>query len=204
MAHIIEYTKKRFDQIKANYYTELAKAKQLQFGMSQVRGNELLESDFTDNELAELDKMVRESLGNDYDVLYVKHDHLVDDTCKQSYITYAIIHKDLFARSKSSYDKKSQSIYVSDVNNAIIIRNHAGGYLSTRGYTWFIFTKDSNSDTIMYRSNDVETFGIKPKYKKHWVQDRHTYWCSEILFDKYLETCRNGIESVKQRFEQFV
>jgi len=202
MAQIIEYTKKRFAQIKANYSTELAKAGQIPHGFSQVRGNELVESNFTDKELAELDKMVRETLGKDYDILNVSK-HSLTSSCKQSYITYAIIHKDLFARSKARYDKKSKLFYSSDFNR-IIIRNPKGGYLSTSGYTWLNFEKYSNSDTILYRSDDVETFGIKPKYKKFWRKDGHTYWRYEILFDNYLETCRNGIESVKQRFEQFV
>lgn len=202
MAHIIEYTKKRFAQIKANYSTELAKAGQIPHGCSQVRGNELVDSNFTDKELAELDNMVRETLGKDYDILNVSK-HSLASSCKQSYITYAIIHKGLFARSKARYDKKSKFFYSSDFNR-IIIRNPKGGYLSTCGYTWVNFEKYSNSDTILYRSDDVETFGIKPKYKKFWRKDGHTYWRYEILFDKYLETCRNGIESVKQRFEQFV
>lgn len=202
MAHIIEYTKKRFAQIKANYSTELAKAGQIPHGYSQARGDVYVESNFTDNELAELDKMVRETLGKDYDVLNVSKHSLVSD-CKQSCITYAIIHKDLFARSKARYDKKSKIFSSSDFNR-IIIRNPKGGYLSTSGYTWLSFDKFSNSDTILYRSGDTETFGIKPKYKKFWRKDGYTYWRYEILFDKYLETCRNGIERVKQRFEQFV
>ncbi len=201
MAHIIEYTKKRFAQIKANYTTELAKAVQIPHGFSQVRGNELVESNFTDKELAELDKMVRATLGKDYDILNVSTSSV--SPCKQSCINYAIIHKDLFARSKARYDKKSKFFYSSDFNR-IIIRTPKGGYLSTSGYTWLNFDKYSNSDTILYRSGDTETFGIKPKYKKFWRKDGYTYWRYEILFDTYLETCRNGIERVKQRFEQFV
>ena len=202
MAQIIEYTKKRFAQIKANYSTELAKAKQVPFGFTEAHGNGFVESNFTDKELAELDKMVHETLGKDYAILNVSKSSLLS-SCKQSYITYAIIHKDLFARSKARYDKKSKLFYSSDFNR-IIIRNPKGGYVSTCGDTWLNFEKYSNSDTILYRSNDVETFGIKPKYKKFWRKDGYTYWFYEILFDTYLVSCRNGIERVKQRFEQFV
>ena len=201
MGHIIEYTKKRLAQIKANYTTELEKAGRIPHGLSQVSGNELLDSNFTDKELAELDKVVRATLGKDYDILNVSESSL--SPCKQSSITYAITHKELFARSKSHYDNKGDIFNSSDFNR-IIICNPKGGYLSTCGYTWLSFQKYSNSDTILYRSNDVETFGIKPKYKKFWRKDGHTYWSYEILFEKYLETCRNGIERVKKRFEKFI
>ena len=43
MGHIIEYTKNRLAQIKANYTTELEKAERIPHGLSQVSGNELLE-----------------------------------------------------------------------------------------------------------------------------------------------------------------
>ena len=201
MGHIIEYTKNRLAQIKANYTTELEKAGRIPHGLSQVSGNELLDSNFTDKELAELDKVVRATLGKDYDILNVSESSL--SPCKQSSITYAITHKELFARSKAQYDNKGDIFNSSDFNR-IIIRNPEGGYLSTCGYIWLSFQKYSNSDTILYRSNDVETFGIKPKYKKFWRKDGHTYWSYEILFEKYLETCRNGIERVKKRFEKFI
>ena len=201
MGHIIEYTKNRLAQIKANYTTELEKAGRIPHGLSQVSGNELLDSNFTDKELAELDKVVRATLGKDYDILNVSESSL--SPCKQSSITYAITHKELFARSKVHYDNKGDIFNSSDFNR-IIIRNPEGGYLSTCGYTWLSFQKYSNSDTILYRSNDVETFGIKPKYKKFWRKDGHTYWSYEILFEKYLETCRKGIERVKKRFEKFI
>ena len=201
MGHIIEYTKNRLDQIKANYTTELEKAERIPHGLSQVSGNELLDSNFTGKELAELDKVVRATLGKDYDILKVSESSL--SPCKQSSITYAITHKELFARSKAHYDNKGDIFNSSDFNR-IIICNPKGGYLSTCGYTWLSFQKYSNSDTILYRSNDVETFGIKPKYKKVWRKDGHTYWRYEILFEKYLETCRNGIERVKKRFEKFI
>ena len=201
MAQIIEYTKKRLAQIKANYTTELEKAERIPHGLSQVIGNELLESNFTDKELAELDKIVRATFGKDYDILKVSESSL--SPCKQSSITYEITHKELFARSKVHYDNKGD-MFNSSGFNRIIIRNPEGGYLSTCGYTWLSFQKYSNSDTILYRSNDVETFGIKPKYKKFWRKDGHTYWSYEILFEKYLETCRKGIESVKKRFEKFI
>ena len=201
MGHIIEYTKNRLAQIKANYTTELEKAERIPHGLSQVSGNELLDSNFTGKELADLDKVVRATLGKDYDILKVSESSL--SPCKQSSITYAITHKELFARSKAQYDNKGDIFNSSDFNR-IIICNPKGGYLSTCGYTWLSFQKYSNSDTILYRSNDVETFGIKPKYKKFWRKDGHTYWSYEILFEKYLETCRNGIERVKKRFEKFI
>ena len=201
MGHIIEYTKNRLAQIKANYTTELEKAGRIPHGLSQVSGNELLDSNFTDKELAELDKVVRATLGKDYDILNVSESSL--SPCKQSSITYEITHKELFARSKAPYDNKGDMFNSSDFNR-IIISNPEGGYLSTCGYTWLSFQKYSNSDTILYRSNDVETFGIKPKYKKFWRKEGHTYWSYEILFEKYLETCRKGIERVKKRFEKFI
>ena len=201
MGHIIEYTKNRLAQIKANYTTELEKAERIPHGLSQVSGNELLDSNFTDKELAELDKVVRATLGKDYDILNVSESSL--SPCKQSSITYEITHKELFARSKAPYDNKGDMFNSSDFNR-IIISNPEGGYLSTCGYTWLSFQKYSNSDTILYRSNDVETFGIKPKYKKFWRKEGHTYWSYEILFEKYLETCRKGIERVKKRFEKFI
>ena len=201
MGHIIEYTKNRLAQIKANYTTELEKAGRIPHGLSQVSGNELLESNFTDKELAELDKIVRATFGKDYDILKVSESSL--SPCKKSSITYEITHKELFARSKAPYDNKGD-MFNSSGFNRIIIRNPEGGYLSTCGYTWLSFQKYSNSDTILYCSNDVETFGIKPKYKKFWRKDGHTYWSYEILFEKYLETCRNGIERVKKRFEKFI
>ena len=201
MGHIIEYTKKRLAQIKANYTTELEKAGRIPHGLSQVSGNELLDSNFTDKELAELDKIVRATFGKDYDILKVSESSL--SPCKKSSITYEITHKELFARSKAPYDNKGD-MFNSSGFNRIIIRNPEGGYLSTCGYTWLSFQKYSNSDTILYCSNDVETFGIKPKYKKFWRTDGHTYWIYEILFEKYLETCRNGIERVKKRFEKFI
>ena len=170
MGHIIEYTKNRLAQIKANYTTELEKAGRIPHGLSQVSGNELLDSNFTDKELAELDKVVRATLGKDYDILNVSESSL--SPCKQSSITYAITHKELFARSKAHYDNKGDIFNSSDFNR-IIICNPEGGYLSTCGYTWLSFQKYSNSDTILYRSHDVETFGIKPKYKKFWKRRAH-------------------------------
>ena len=203
MAHIVEYTHKRESQIKKDYATELAKARKIPISFSQIRGNELIETDFTEKELAEIDKMVRETLGKDYKVEFRKKSNVSANDCKKSYIIYGIIHKDLFARSNALYDKKRKGFNSADTSK-IIIRNPEGGYLSTCGYTWLSFQKYSNSDTILYRSNDVETFGIKPKYKKFWRKDGHTYWSYEILFEKYLETCRKGIERVKKRFEKFI
>lgn len=202
MAHIIEYTHKREAQIKKAYEAELAKARNTPYGFSQIRGNELIETDFTDKELAELDKMVRNTLGKDYDIVYYKKDNLSADECKQSYITYGIIHKDLFKRANARYDKHFQTFCSADTNK-IIIRASQGGYYSTSGYTWLIFQKNSNDDTILFTSDNVETFGIKPKYKKQWRKTGRAFRACEILFDKYLEASKKGIENLKQMFDKF-
>lgn len=202
---IIEYTEKRIVQIKANYHDEREKARRIPFGCvdSDIYDNNLVECDFTEKELDDLDKMVRETLGADYEVLAVIAEGLTMYNCNQCYIDYAIIHKELFARSKARFEYRYKVFNSADFNR-IVIRNSAGGYLSTFGYIWLNFNKHSNSDTILYRSDDLETFGIKPKYKKTWRKDGHSYWCSEILFDKYLEKCKEGIEKVKERFKQFI
>lgn len=203
MAHIVEYTHKRESQIKKDYATELAKARKIPISFSQIRGNELIETDFTDKELAEIDKMVRETLGKDYKVEFRKKSNLSANDCKKSYIIYGIIHKDLFARSNAIYDKKRKGFNSADTNR-IIIRNPEGGYLSTGGYIWFTFEKTSNNDTILYLADDVETFGSKAKYKKHWDKMGHIYFVSDILFNKYLESVKDGIEKVKNCFDKFL
>ena len=114
MGHIIEYTKNRLAQIKANYTTELEKAGRIPHGLSQVSGNELLDSNFTDKELAEIDKMVRETLGKDYKVEFRKKSNVSANDCKKSYIIYGIIHKDLFARSNALYDKKNNKTWMDE------------------------------------------------------------------------------------------
>lgn len=204
MAHIIEYTHKREAQIKKDYETERTKARQIPMSFSQIRGNELIETDFTDNELAEIDKMVRETLGKDYEIVYCKQDNLSADDCSKSYITYGIIHKELFKRSNAKYNKKSQTFCSTDFNRLIIRNKVSGCRYSTCGYIWFTFEKNSNDDTILYSANDVETFGLKAKYKKHWDKLGHAYLVSEILFNKYLESVKNGIEKVKNCFDKFV
>lgn len=204
MAHIIEYTHKREAQIKKDYETERTKARQIPMSFSQIRGNELIETDFTDNELAEIDKMVRETLGKDYKVVYCKKSNLSAKDCKKSYITYGIIHKELFKRSNARYDKNTKFFFSSDANRLIIRNKVSGCRYSTYGYIWFTFEKNSNDDTILYSSDDVETFGRKAKYKKHWDKMGHIYMVSEILFDKYLESVKNGIEKVKNCFNKFL
>jgi len=203
MAHIIEYTRKREAQIKKAYEVELALARNTPYGISQIRGNELIETDFTDNELAELDKMVRETLGKDYKVVYRKKSHLCADDCKKSYITYGIIHKELFNRSNARYNNATHFFFSSDANR-IIIRNPAdGSHLSTCGYTWLTFQKNSNDETILFTSDNVESFGIKPKYKKQWRKTGRVFRACEILFDRYLEASKKGIENLKQLFDKF-
>lgn len=204
MAHIIEYTHKREAQIKKDYDTERTKARQIPYGFSQIRGNELIETDFTDNELAEIDKMVRETLGKDYKVVYRKKSNLSADDCKKSYITYGIIHKELFKRSNARYDKNTKFFFSADANRLIIRNKVSGCRYSTCGYIWFTFEKNSNDDTILYTADDVETFGRKAKYKKHWDKMGHIFMVSEILFNKYLESVKNGIEKVKNCFDKFV
>ena len=204
MAHIIEYTHKREAQIKKDYDTERTKARQIPMSFSQIRGNELIETDFTDNELAEIDKMVRETLGKDYKVVYRQKSNLSADDCKKSYITYGIIHKELFKRSNARYDKNTKFFFSSDANRLIIRNKVSGCRYSTYGYIWFTFEKNSNDDTILYSADDVETFGRKAKYKKHWDSMGHIYMVSEILFNKYLESVKNGIEKVKNVFDKFV
>ena len=204
MAHIIEYTHKREAQIKKDYDTERTKARQIPMSFSQIRGNELIETDFTDNELAEIDKMVRETLGKDYKVVYRQKSNLSADDCKKSYITYGIIHKELFKRSNARYDKNTKFFFSSDANRLIIRNKVSGCRYSTYGYIWFTFEKVSNHETILYRADDVETFGRKAKYKKHWDKMGHIFMVSEILFNKYLESAKSGIEKVKNCFNKFV
>ena len=204
MAHIIEYTHKREAQIKKDYETERTKARQIPMSFSQIRGNELIETDFTDNELAEIDKMVRETLGKDYKVVYRQKSNLSANDCKKSYITYGIIHKELFKRSNARYDKNTKFFFSADANRLIIRNKVSGCRYSTCGYIWFTFEKNSNDDTILYSADDVETFGRKAKYKKHWDKMGHIYMVSEILFNKYLESVKNGIEKVKNCFDKFV
>lgn len=204
MAHIITYSLQRESYIKSHYSTEHAKARNTPMSFEQRHGNELIETDFTDNELAELDKMVRNTLGNDYEVVYYKQDSLSADDCTKSYIVYGVIHKELFKRSKAKYDKKLQTFCSADFNRLIIRNKQSGCRYSTCGYIWFTFEKNSNNDTILYSADDVETFGRKAKYKRHWDKLGHIYMVSEILFNKYLENAKNGIEKVKNAFNKFV
>lgn len=203
MAHILKYSRQRESYIKSHYSIEHAKARQIPMSFEQKQGNELIATDFTDKELASLDKMVRETLGNDYEVVYYKQDSLYD-SCTKSYIVYGVIHKELFKRSKAKYNKKLQTFCSSDINRLIIRNKTSGCRYSTCGYIWFTFEKHSNSDTILYSADDVETFGRKAKYKKHWDKMGHIYLVSEILFNKYLESAKSGIEKVKNVFNKFV
>lgn len=204
MAHIIKYSRQRESYIKSHYSTEHAKAMHIPHSFEQKAGNELIETDFTDKELASLDKMVRETLGKDYEVVYYKQDSLWHNDCSKSYIVYGVIHKELFKRSKAKYDKKSQTFCSADINRLIIRNKVSGCRYSTCGYIWFSFEKSSNYDTILYSADDVETFGRKAKYKKHWDKMGHIYLVSEILFKNYLESVKSGIEKVKNCFNKFV
>lgn len=203
MAHIIKYSRKRESYIKSNYSTEHEKAMHIPMSFEQKSGNELIETDFTDKELASIDKMVCETLGKDYEVVYCKKSHLYNG-CTKSYITYGVIHKELFKRSKAKYNKKSQTFCSTDINRLIIRHKASGCRYSTCGYIWFTFEKHSNSDIILYSADDIETFGRKAKYKRHWGKLGHIYLVSEILFDKYLESTKHGIETVKRVFDRFV
>lgn len=203
MSHILKYSRQRESYIKSHYFIEHAKAMHIPMSFEQKAGNELIETDFTDKELASIDKMVRETLGKAYEVVYYKQDSLYEG-CTKSYIVYGIIHKELFKRSKAKYNKKLQTFCSSDINR-LIIRNKANGCrYSTCGYIWFTFEKHSNSDTILYSADDVETFGRKAKYKKRWDKMGHIYLVSEILFNKYLQSAKSGIEKVKNVFNKFV
>ena len=204
MSHIIKYSRQRESYIKSHYSTEHAKAMHIPHSFEQKAGNELIETDFTDKELASLDKMVRETLGKDYEVVYYKQDSLWHNDCTKSYIVYGVIHKELFKRSKAKYDKKLQTFCSSDINRLIIRNKVSGCRYSTCGYIWFSFEKSSNYDTILYSADDVETFGRKAKYKKRWDKMGHIYLVSEILFNKYLESAKSGIEKVKNCFNKFV
>ena len=204
MAHIIKYSRQRESYIKSHYSTEHAKAMHIPHSFEQKAGNELIETDFTDKELASLDKMVRETLGKDYEVVYYKQDSLWHNDCTKSYIVYGVIHKELFKRSKAKYDKKLQTFCSSDINRLIIRNKVSGCRYSTCGYIWFSFEKSSNYDTILYSADDVETFGRKAKYKKRWDKMGHIYLVSEILFKNYLESVKSGLEKVKNCFNKFV
>lgn len=204
MSHILKYSRQRESYIKSHYSMEHAKAMQIPRSFEQKHGNELIETDFTDKELASLDKMVRDTLGKDYEVVYYKQDSLWHDSCSKSYIVYGVIHKELFKRSKAKYNKKLQTFCSNDSNRIIIRNNESGCRYSTCGYIWFTFEKHSNSDTILYSSDNVETFGLKAKYKKHWSTMGHIYRASEILFKNYLSSSKGGIEKVKAMFEKFL
>lgn len=204
MKHIIKYSRQRESHIKSNYPTEHEKAMHIPMSFEQKNGNELIETDFTDKELASIDKMIRETLGKDYEVVYCKQDSLWHKDCSKSYITYGIIHKELFKRSKAKYDKKSQSFFSTDSNRLIIRHKTSGCRYSTCGYIWFTFEKHSNSNIILYSADDTETFGRKAKYKRHWGTLGHIYLVSEILFNNYLASTKHGIEIVKRVFDRFV
>lgn len=204
MSHIIKYSRQRESYIKSHYSIEHAKARQIPMSFEQKAGNELVETDFTDKELTSIDKMVRETLGKDYKVVYRQKSNLSANDCKKSYITYGIIHKELFKRSNARYDKNTKFFFSADANRLIIRNKVSGCRYSTCGYIWFTFEKNSNDDTILYSADDVETFGRKAKYKKHWDRMGHIYMVSEILFNKYLESAKSGIEKVKNCFNKFV
>lgn len=206
----IKYTASRERKIRKDYETEKAKARQIPISFAQSRGDELISTEFTANELLALDKTIRETLGLDYQIVNVKYGDLGASGNGKSYVTYAIIHKDLFIRSKAKWDNESEIFYYGKTPVIIpafpkaVVGNKKCGQYSTEGYIWLTFRKVSNAHTIMYRSDDVETFGFKGKYKRRWDKAGHMYWVTEVLFDKYLESIVGGIKNVKAMFEKFV
>lgn len=206
----IKYSPKRKWQIKADYENELAKARQTPISFEQKKGNEFISTEFTANELLALDKTIREALGSDYQIVNVDYKDLGASGNGKSYVTYAIVHKELFARSKARWDKEFETFCYG--TNPIVIPafpkavagNKKCGQYSTEGYIWLTFQKVSNPNTIMYRSNDVETFGFKGKYKRRWGKAGHMYRVTALLFDKYLESIVSGIGNVKAMFKNFL
>ena len=201
----IEYTTKREKQIKANYEEEHAKARQIPICFAQSRGDELIETEFTANELLALDKTIRDAFGNDYQIVNVDYKSLNPSGNGKGYITYSIIHKDLFLRSKAKWDNNFKTFCYGKTPIVIpAFPNVKGGYYSCDGYIWLTFRKVSNRHIILFRSSDVETCGFKGKYKRHWDKIGHLYMISEVLFDKYLESVKAGIVNVKTFFDRFV
>ena len=206
----IKYTASRERKIRKDYETELAKARKTPICFEQKTGNEFISTEFTANELLALDKTIRETLGSDYQIVNVKYSDLGTNGNGKSYVTYAIIHKDLFCRSKAKWDNELET-FCYGTNPIVIpafpkslVGNKKCGQYSTEGYIWLTFRKVSNRNTIMYMSDDVETFGFKGKYKRHWEKTGHMYWVTAILFEKYLESIVGGITNVKAMFEKFV
>lgn len=206
----IKYTASRERKIRKDYETEHEKARHTPISFAQSRGDELISTEFTANELLALDKTIRETLGSDYQIVNVKYSDLGTSGNGKSYVTYAIIHKDLFIRSKAKWDSESEIFYygktpviIPAFPKALTGKKKCGQY-STDGYIWLTFRKVSNAHSILYMSDDVETFGFKGKYKRHWDKVGHLYWITEVLFDKYLESIVGGIKNVKAMFEKFV
>ena len=206
----IKYTASRERKIRKDYETEKAKARKTPISFAQSRGDELISTEFTANELLALDKTIRETLGSDYQIVNVKYSDLGANGNGKSYVTYAIIHKDLFIRSKAKWDNELETfcygtnpIVIPAFPKAVVGNKKCGQY-STEGYIWLTFRKVSNTHSILYMSDDVETFGFKGKYKRHWDKAGHLYWITEMLFDKYLESIIGGIKNVKAMFEKFV
>jgi hypothetical protein len=206
----IKYKASRERKIRKDYENEKAKARQIPISFAQSRGDELINTEFTANELLALDKTIRETLGSDYQIVNVKYSDLGSSGNGKSYVTYAIIHKDLFIRSKARWDNEFETFCYGKTPVVIpafpkaVAGNKKCGQYSTEGYIWLTFQKVSNAHTIMYRSDDVETFGFKGKYKRRWDKAGHLYWVTEVLFDKYLESIVGGIKNVKAMFEKFV
>lgn len=206
----IKYTASRERKIRKDYETEKAKARKIPISFAQSRGDELISTEFTANELLALDKTIRETLGSDYQIVNVKYSDLGTSGNGKSYVTYAIIHKDLFCRSKAKWDNESELFYYGKTPIVIpafpkaVVGNKKCGQYSTEGYIWLTFRKVSNAHSILYMSDDVETFGFKGKYKRRWDKAGHLYWVTEVLFDKYLESIVGGIKNVKAMFEKFV
>lgn len=206
----IKYKASRERKIRKDYETELAKARQIPISFEQKSGKELIETEFTANELLALDKTIRETFGAEYEVVHVKYAGLQESSNGKGYITYSIIHKDLFKRANAKWNTEHE-IFCYGTNPIVIpafpkavAGNKKCGQYSTEGYIWLTFRKVSNSNTILYMSDDVETFGFKGKYKRHWEKAGHLYWATAILFEKYLESVVGGINNVKAMFEKFL
>ena len=206
----IKYTASRERKIRKDYETELAKARQTPISFEQKKGNEFISTEFTANELLALDKTIRETLGSDYQIVNVDYKDLGASGNGKSYITYAIIHKDLFIRSKAKWNAEHE-IFCYGKTPVIIpafpkelVGKKKCGYYSTEGYIWLTFRKVSNANSILYMSDDVETFGFKGKYKRSWEKTGHLYWVTEMLFEKYINSVVGGIKNVKAMFEKFL
>ena len=201
--HIIEYSPKREKQIRADYENEHAKARKIPICYAQSRGDELIETEFTANELLTLDKTIRETFGAEYDIVNVEYKALNESGNGKGYITYSIVHKELFKRANAKWDKNFKTFCYGKTPIVIPVCpevNYGTGYYSCEGYIWLTFRKVSNRHIILFTSSDIETCTHKEKYAKHWEKIGHLYMTDEVLFDKYLDSIKSGINNIKTFF----